>query len=162
MFHVAGVTPEAELMDHSITETLPLGRERVAGALSSLGSSEAPLGAVSVGTPHASVNELETLARHCVGLKTSVPFYVNAGRDVLGRAGDAVEVLERFGATIVTDTCTYITPILGDVRGAVMTNSGKWAYYAPANLGVDVVMGTLADCVESAASGRTIVRGVPT
>jgi predicted aconitase len=38
----------------------------------------------------------------------------------------------------------------------VMTNSGKWAYYAPGNLGVDVVLASLSDCVESAVSGRVI------
>jgi len=34
-----------------------------------------------------------------------------------------------------------------------MTNSGKWAYYAPGNLGLQVVLGSLAECVRSAAEG---------
>ena len=37
-----------------------------------------------------------------------------------------------------------------------MTNSGKVAYYAPGNLGVDVVFGSLADCVASAEAGRIV------
>ncbi len=37
-----------------------------------------------------------------------------------------------------------------------MTNSGKVAYYAPGNLGIDVAFGSLADCVESAQSGRIV------
>ena len=101
-----------------------------------------------------------TLAGLCAGKETTIPFYVNTGRDVLDSVEEAAAVIEAFGATIVTDTCTYITPILGDAAGAVMTNSGKWAYYAPANLGVEVVMGTLSDCVESAVTGRTVTRGV--
>ncbi len=56
--------------------------------------------------------------------------------------------------TIVTDTCTYLTPILHDVVGPVMTNSAKWAWYAPANLGFDVVFGSLEECVRSASLGR--------
>ena len=36
-----------------------------------------------------------------------------------------------------------------------MTNSGKWAWYAPANLGVTVTLGSLAECVGSARAGRT-------
>jgi predicted aconitase len=35
-----------------------------------------------------------------------------------------------------------------------MTNSAKWAYYAPGNLGVQVVFGSLAECVRSAAEGK--------
>jgi predicted aconitase len=54
---------------------------------------------------------------------------------------------------IVTDTCTYITPILTGRPGAVMTNSAKWAWYAPNNLGYQVAFGSLEECVESAVRG---------
>jgi predicted aconitase len=37
-----------------------------------------------------------------------------------------------------------------------MTNSAKWAWYAPANIGVDVIYGSLGDCVESAVRGRVV------
>ena len=63
-----------------------------------------------------------------------------------------------FGVTVVTDTCTYITPIMESVTGVVMTNSGKWAYYAPGNIGVEVALGSIEDCVRSAVSG-TVVTG---
>jgi predicted aconitase len=62
--------------------------------------------------------------------------------------------LEAAGVTVVTDTCTYITPILERTDGVVMTNSAKWAYYAPGNLGVEVCFGSLRECVESAFRGH--------
>jgi predicted aconitase len=37
-----------------------------------------------------------------------------------------------------------------------MTDSGKWAWYAPANLGVDVVFGGLQECIDSAVEGRVV------
>ena len=37
-----------------------------------------------------------------------------------------------------------------------MTDSAKWAYYAPANLGVAVAFGSLAEVVESAVAGRVM------
>lgn len=164
MFHVEGVTPEAatladacqgEAPTHRVAvdvDTLRRGRDR-------LSASSENLGAVSVGTPHASFREIETLATLVAGRTTTVPFYVNTGRDVLAAAGDAghVGAIEEFGASFVTDTCTYITPVMKPVAGAVMTNSGKWAYYAPGNLGVDVVLAGLSDCVESAVTGRIVV-----
>ena len=55
---------------------------------------------------------------------------------------------------MVVDTCTYITPVMKARPGAVMTNAAKWAYYAPANLGVEVVFGSLEECVESAVAGE--------
>ena len=70
---------------------------------------------------------------------------------------DAIaEDLAEAGVTVVTDTCTYITPVLHEVTGPVMTDSGKWAWYAPTNLGFDVALGSLEDCVRSAAEGRVV------
>ena len=37
-----------------------------------------------------------------------------------------------------------------------MTNSGKFAHYAPGNTGYAVQYGSLADCVESAVTGRLV------
>jgi hypothetical protein len=37
-----------------------------------------------------------------------------------------------------------------------MTDSGKWAYYAPGNIGASVVFASTAECVRSAVAGRVI------
>ena len=65
-------------------------------------------------------------------------------------------MLREAGVTILVDTCTYITPVLRNAAGPVMTDSGKWAYYAPGNIGAEVVFGSTEECVESAAAGRVI------
>ncbi|HEX6221476.1 MAG TPA: aconitase X catalytic domain-containing protein [Acidimicrobiia bacterium] len=161
MFHVAGVTPEASTLgsDRGIPR-VPVDGSTLTRALRELsGDLDAGLGAVSVGTPHASEAELEALGELMRGRTTSVPFFVNTGRDTAASVPSVIESIEAFGAVVVTDTCTYITPIIGDVDGLVMTNSGKWAYYAPANIGVEVALGSLADCVESAVVGKVVVSG---
>ncbi len=66
------------------------------------------------------------------------------------------ETLEAAGVRIVTDTCTYNTPILPQTDGLVLTNSAKWAWYAPRNIGVDVLFADLEVCVESAIAGTVI------
>jgi predicted aconitase len=37
-----------------------------------------------------------------------------------------------------------------------MTDSAKWAYYAPGNIGASVIFGSTQECIESAAAGRVI------
>ena len=37
-----------------------------------------------------------------------------------------------------------------------MTDSGKWAWYAPSNLGFDVALGRLDECFRSAAAGHVL------
>ena len=65
--------------------------------------------------------------------------------------------LEARGVTIVADTCVVVTPIMDAVEGGVlMTNSGKFAHYAPGNTGYATLFGSLADCVESAVAGRPV------
>ena len=161
LFHVPGVTPEALTLETIVAED---AREvTVTGADLVAARDElapvpdgAEIGAVSVGTPHASVGELRRLADLVREHPPRVPLYVNTGRAQLAAAGEVASDLAGAAVTVVTDTCTYITPVIGDVRGPVMTDSGKWAWYAPSNLGVDVALGSLEECVRSAAAGRVL------
>jgi predicted aconitase len=66
------------------------------------------------------------------------------------------QVCEAAGAKLVVDTCTYLVPILADSVRTAMTASGKWAWYAPVNMGISVVFGTLSECIASARAGRVI------
>ena len=163
MFHAIGVTPEAPDLISATGPTNPtrfrISVEDLRKAHDELATgTSGRLGAVSVGTPHMSASEFGELARLVSGHRTRVPFYVNTGRDVLAQAGQAghAATVESFGARIVTDTCTYLEPMMEDFEGDVMTNSGKWAFYAPANLGVAVLLGSLEDCVRAAVAGEPV------
>jgi predicted aconitase len=159
LFHAISATPEAptwgvvaaeEAREEAVTRAdLRAARDELSPV--PIG---AEIGAVSVGTPHASEAELRRLAALVNESRPRVPFYVNTSRAQLAAAGSVAEDLAAAGVTIVTDTCTYITPILHGPKGPVMTDSGKWAWYAPSNLGVDVALGGLEDCVRSAAAGH--------
>jgi hypothetical protein len=159
LFHAVGVTPEAPTLASVIAEG---AREVVVtnGDLRAARDSLAPvpdgaeIAAVSVGTPHASAEELRRLAVLVDEHPPRVPLYVNTGRAQLIGVGEVASDLADAAVTVVTDTCTYVTPVIGDVSGPVMTDSGKWAWYAPSNLGVDVALGSLEECVRSAAVGR--------
>ena len=160
LFHAIGVTPEAptwEAVAGEDAEEQAVTGADLRAALDRLSPVPvgAEIGAVSVGTPHASVLELGRLADLVRADPPRVPLYVNTGRDQLA-AGSLADELADLGVTVVTDTCTYLTPVLPDGGGPVMTDSGKWAWYAPTNLGVRVALGSLEDCVRSAAAARVV------
>jgi predicted aconitase len=163
MFHAVGVTPEAPTLDAATGgEAVPdvlVTPGRLRAARDELGpASGERLGAVCVGTPHASLRELERLRDLLGGRRAVAALWVNTGRDVLAEAErrGVAAALAASGVQIVTDTCTYLTPLIGDVDAPVMTDSAKWAWYAPANLGVDVAFGSLEECVRSALEGRLV------
>src|ERR671923_579040 len=161
LVHVIGVTPEAPTLDAVLAPdarevSVTGGDLRAARDDLAPVSDGAEIAAVSVGTPHASTGELRRLAELVRERPPRVPMYVNTGRAQLAAAGEVARDLAGAGVTLVTDTCTYVTPVLGDVRGSVMTDSGKWAWYAPSNLGVQVAIGSLEECVRSAAAARVV------
>ena len=72
----------------------------------------------------------------------------------LARRRGWIDDLERAGVQVIVDTCTYFSPAVRACRGRVMTNSAKWAYYAPGMLGIEVCFGSLRECAESAVRGE--------
>jgi predicted aconitase len=159
--HAIGVTPEAPTWesvgaDGAREMVVTLADLRAARDELSQVPAGAEIGAVSVGTPHASEAELRRLAALVRDERPRVPFYVNTGRGQLAAVGSVADELADASVTVVTDTCTYITPVMRGVTGPVMTDSGKWAWYAPSNLGFAVALGSLDECVRSAAAGRVI------
>jgi len=164
LFHVVGRTPEAPTLEAALGSHVDapvhhITAQRLNAARQELSTArEDRLDAVSLGTPHASVDEIAEAHAAIVGgppLADGVAFYISTGRSVFAEAErrGLVQPLEEWGVTFVLDTCTYVTSILRPGTRTVMTNSGKWAHYAPGNMGVDVVLATLDECVRSATTG---------
>ena len=164
LFHAVGITPEAPTLEAALggrpsSRTVEVTPERLRDARDELGTtSREDLAAVSLGTPHFSLAEFESLMPLLDGIRVNprVDLFISTGRDVLAeveRRGWLFD-LQAAGARIVTDTCTYITPIMRVEDGPVMTNSAKCAWYAPMNVGAEVVFGSLGECVRSAVRGR--------
>ena len=163
MFHVPGVTPELPL-DDPVLEALPrhrLGPDHVLAQRRALAvGRQSELSAVCLGTPHYSELEFMVLHRSLDGgpVARGVPLYVSTSRHVrqqIQRSGLLAE-LEGLGVRIISDTCTYYGSLLRGSKGLVLTDSAKWAYYAPGNLGLAVRMLRLEDCVRSAQAGELI------
>lgn len=170
LFHAVGITPEAPTLDAALQGRSPLGTVDVSLAdLDEIrrtlnhGQEGDALVAVSLGTPHFSLAEFFRLAELLdrFDRKPKVDFYVNTSRFILWELAERGldRQFEERGIQIVVDTCTYITPVMKKLTGLVMTNSGKWASYAPANIGVTVAYGSMSECVQSAFEGKVRFHG---
>jgi predicted aconitase len=170
LFHAVGFTPEAATLadafgGRSPEAVIEIRPEDVARALAELSTvpDGSAITAVCLGTPHFSKAEWDRFLPllRAFGPRRGIPIYVNTDRATLRalEAADALKGCDAFNLIVVTDTCTYLTPVLQRLDGTVMTSSGKWAYYAPGNLGVQVAFGELEDCLASASEG-VVIRGV--
>ena len=164
-FHAIGLTPEAPTLEAVFLgaepeEIITLDETTLKTELAMLSTVKAgaKLSAVSLGTPHFSIEEFGALMPLLKGQKAKIPFTINTNRNALESLSQRgwYGVLKEFGITLVVDTCVYVTTILDDLTNAVMTNSGKMAYYAPANLGCEIAFGSLAECVASAQNGFVV------
>jgi len=164
LFHAIGVTPEAETFadafhggqpEDIITVTLDdlrAARDRLATV---------PDGAVQVvalGSPHFSPQEFAQLMPLIAQYPPhpDVEFVVCTNRVVyagLEKRG-WLEQLQNAGVRVIVDTCVVVTPIVHSNKGTLMTNSGKFAHYAPGNIGFQTIFGSLMECVRSAALGH--------
>ncbi len=159
MLHIAGITPEAGniVPDADRTE---IGRDDLARTWRQLNTGPAEIELVAFGSPHFSHAECRALVDALDGRRCAegVHAIVTIGRASLdaARADGTVARLEASGVQIVPDLCwcSISEPVFPPKTQALMTNSGKYAHYAPGLSGRAVRFGSLADCADAAASGR--------
>ena len=169
LFHAVGSTPEAATLEAAMQggeaeETAMIGLAELRAARAELTTANGgaapgtPIGTVSLGTPHASLAELRAVEHELGGdhAAVGVELLVSTGRDLLAEAEEEglAGRLRAAGVELLVDTCSYIAPVLRPSPLPAMTDSGKWAFYAPGNIGVEVVFGSLRECVRSAVEGR--------
>ena len=173
LFHAVGVTPEAPtlaaacggLEPEEVVEIRQAQLDEALADLSTTADTGQAVDAVVLGCPHFSFAEFRELAKlvdaqNGARVHPDVALIVATGESshaLAARAG-YVEALVKFGGAVTLDTCVFHSPILPHESKVVMTNSGKCSYYAPGELGVDVVFGSLAECVKSAVAGRVCRR----
>ena len=166
LFHMVGVTPEAPTRDAAFQGRRPQRTERITvadlrAARNELTTADGrELDMVILGSPHFSLAEFARLAPLVAGRRAHprVKFLVTSSRLMKERAheqGVLAPILE-FGAQVTLDTCILASPMLPPEIKTLMTNSAKYAYYAPSLLNTRVTFGSLADCVRSAIEGRVV------
>ncbi|MBL8790326.1 MAG: aconitase X catalytic domain-containing protein [Rhizobiales bacterium] len=161
LWHGAGVTPDAPTLEKVWRggETHVLTRQDLAAAQAVLSSGrDGPLDVVALGTPHFSASEFADVVTLLQGrkVKPGLRFIITSSRFVMGYIAQKgwADILREAGVDVIGDICSYYAPGINTMRGRVMTNAAKWAYYAPGMLPVEVCFGSLRECVESAVRGE--------
>jgi predicted aconitase len=167
LFHIVGVTPEAADLETAFAGRQPLNV--LTFDRSGLGESEGllnknqaqPVSIVVIGCPHASIEEIESVAHQLQGKKIhdGMELWITAAQPIKAYAERCgfEDTIRAAGGRIVTDTCPILSPMgyLAKTRNlhALATNSAKLAHYAPGQWAMPTYYGRLETCIQTAIDG---------
>jgi predicted aconitase/predicted aconitase with swiveling domain len=157
MLHVAGHTPEVADFPEP-ADLVTVTRADLARVWAELNQGPRQIDLIAFGSPHFSLSECHALADLALGQRAAgTEMIVTVGQNVLHdvRNDGTLAKLEAFGAQVFPDICwcSITEPLLPPRARSLMTNSGKYAHYAPGLSGREVRFGSLAECVETARTG---------
>ncbi|HPX40313.1 MAG TPA: aconitase X [Candidatus Hydrogenedentes bacterium] len=159
MLHVAGITPEADLAPTPEADHVTIGPQDFARLWREFNLGDEQVDLVALGSPHFSAAECAAFAQLMDGthVDAKVTTIVTLGRGTLGEiaANGVKDRLEAAGVKIIPDLCwcSISEPVFPPQAKVLMTNSGKYAHYAPGLSNRTVRFGSLAQCAESARTG---------
>jgi predicted aconitase len=163
MYHMVGITPEAETVEMAFGPRKPVAtikygpweRRKVYETLNSNGSNP-QVDYVMLGCPHASIEQIGEIARMLAGKKVKTPLWLFTSRSVktVADMSGHTKTIEDSGALVMTDTCSAIARAVPKGTKVVALDSAKQVHYLPAMVGIEAWFGTTEDCIHAALTGR--------
>jgi predicted aconitase len=163
MYHIVGVTPEAETLQMALGGRKPVAtikygpeeRRRVYETLNANGR-DANVDYVMLGCPHASIEQFREVAQLLDGKKIKTHLWMFTSRAVktVADMSGFTKKIEDAGGLVMTDTCSAIARAVPKGTKVVALDSAKQTHYLPAMVDVGAWFGTTEDCIHAAMTGR--------
>jgi predicted aconitase len=165
MYHIVGMTPEAETLEMALggrapVETFRYGRDERQRVYEQLNASASDpnVDFVMLGCPHAALEQLAQAAALLEGRRVSANcvlwiFTSRAERREAEERG-YLRTIGAAGGVVLTDTCAAFAQLLPQGTRVAALDSAKQAHYLPAVMGVQAWFGSTEDCINAAITGR--------
>lgn len=131
LFHMPGITPEANLFDAPI-ETITISQSEIDDTIDSLNDALIEdVDFISLGCPHLSLQEIIRIAELLKGKKVKKEFWITTARPIkqISDKMGYTRIIEEAGVMFAADTCCVVAPIKGRFN-VLLTDSAKACYYA--------------------------------
>ena len=155
LYHVAGVTPEADRPDLLLADYETLVVDDLRPAYAALNSDARQIDLVWFGCPHASLEEMAKVVGLLNGRRVRSALWITAARDIReqAKAEGLLAAVEACGGRVVADMCVVVAPMQDLGFRTLATTSAKGATYVPSHAGLQVRYGTIGQCVDAATTG---------
>jgi hypothetical protein len=154
LFHIDGVTPEAKMKNMINDSAEKITIDSLEEGYKSLNSNVNEIDFVSIGCPHASVEELKKIADLVKDKIVKAELWITTSKHISEKARNYVKIIEQSGGKVLNDTCLVVAPVEDFGFKNLATNSGKAAFYAPTYSKLNVRFGSLEKCINAAVNGR--------
>jgi len=156
LYHIKGVTPEASKFKDP-KDKITIGESEIAEAYKAMTDEYKTIDFVSLGCPHASMDEIKEVAGMLKGTKlaSGVEMWVSCARPIKEQAAKLgyVKTIEAAGAHVAADTCMAVAPLKGRFK-SIATTSAKGCFYCSGHNHMKTHIGSVAQCVQAALSGK--------
>jgi hypothetical protein len=164
MYHLVGVTPEANTVEQAFGGNVPVqrlrfGREQLREAHDKVNVTgrDTQVDYVMLGCPHYTIEQIWEAARLLEGRKVSPNcelwiFTPRAIKSLADRNG-YTQIIEDAGGHLMTDSCSAMSRAAPQGTRVVALDSAKQAHYLPAILGVQAWFGSTEECIDAACTG---------
>lgn len=154
LYHVEGITPEAKQKNMLGEDAKVITVDSLEDGYKAMNCDSNEVDFVSIGCPHASVEEINYIANLVKGKKLKTMMWITTARTIKEKVPEAVKTIKEAGGLVLADTCVVVSPFKTLGKKILATNSAKMAYYAPNNCGVKTKFGSTEMCVQAAITGR--------
>ncbi len=133
LYYIEGITPEfilSEKPEEIIFEKKDL--TEIKEKINSESNGKKP-DLIAIGCPHASIDEIKTIAALLEGKKLSCKLWVCTSKIIKEKSKNLgyLTIIEKAGGKIIADTCMVVCPIEEIGYKITGVNSGKAAKYLP-------------------------------
>ena len=164
LFHLVGITPEAETLAQAAGERLraeTITKDAFDALRSRFGRKGDKIDVVVFAAPQLSLIEIQAVANLCAGKSLKVPMIVCTSPQVYADATRMrlVETIERAGAKVLEGTCFYnqYAREIGEANGwrRLLSNSAKIVNIL-GGYGYQPALASMEDCVAAAVQGEIV------
>lgn len=161
MYHVVGVTPEAQTIEQVFGGRKPKRKviitnediSRIQEEISYAGNRKIDF--AMFGCPHFTIDQVQEIAKMVKGRRLAVDMWILTSsytKEMAERMGLA-QIIQKAGGNIIADTCPD-QPCWHHLKGKIgVTESPKCAYY-PKRRGINFVIRNLETCIKAALKGE--------
>jgi predicted aconitase len=152
LFHIDGITPETH---EAPADAIRITQQDIDEAYKAINDEESDVDFVSLGCPHASLEEIKMIADFLRGKRIAVEFWVTTARTTKRKSDEAgySKTIEDAGGKFACDTCLAVAPLKGRFKVAA-TNSAKGCFYAHGSNKMKTRFGTIEQCLNAAVTGK--------